>query len=167
MNVKKRIFKSLVTVAGLILLTSCMPSGNVVGSAQFSTISSNFSDPGDITYLDVNGGVVVTPNGIRTRLNKAKFSIPSKGIFLTASRFRDVSTDNIPKSIITDARLKGKNTCAYVTGTFDDGQDFAAFIYLEPLTNKPTILLGASAGGEYVGQLSSGKLQIGGRNLCG
>ena len=157
----------LALVSSLLLLTSCIPSGNIVGNAQFTTIESNFADSGDVSYLELNGGTVITPNGVRVRLNKANFSIPSKGIFLTASRLNDVDPTKIPKSVIMDSRMKGKNNCGYATGVFNDGQTFGVIIFADPLTDARFVFLQASGGGIYLGALSGGKVQIGGRNLCG
>lgn len=162
---KLKLVRLLPLAIGCLLLTSCFPSGNIVGSAQVSTNVSNFADPGDIAYLNVNGGAVTTPNGIRYRLNKASFSIPSREIFLSSIRFNEVITENIPKSDILNSRLKGKNTCAYVEGVFkEDGQRFQIWIIEE--SGQQSMFMSASAGGLYDGAIIGGKLQIGGRNLC-
>lgn len=172
MKLKKRIMLGCIFLCSLLLTTACLPpiptlrNGTVVGSAQFSTIISNFSDLGEIAYVNVNGGAVTTPNGVRVRLNKASFSIPARGIFLTATRFKDVSTENIPRSEIMASRVKGKNTCAYVEGIFnEDGQTFQIWILGD--SGQQYMYMTASAGGFYWGEITSGKLHIGGRNLCG
>lgn len=156
----------LILVCSVFSLTSCIPNGNVVGNARFVTIDSNFADAGDISIFEVNAGIVSTPNGTRIRLNKANFSVPSKGIYLTSAKFNDFIQESIPKSAIADSRLKGKNTCGYVNGVFNDGQIFSAILFSDVAKNT-FIFLQADAGGIYYGQAVTGKIQIGGRNLCG
>jgi hypothetical protein len=167
MKLQNRLLGGPFLVTLILLLTSCIPSGNVVGSAWFTTVESNFSDLSNMAFVEVNGGAVATPNGIRLRLNKATFAIPAQGIFLTATRFKDVDPTIFPKSEFFVSRLKGKNTCAFVSGYLNDGQFFIAGFFADPTTKMNYLALAASEGGIYIGQLSSGKLQIGGRNLCG
>ena len=167
MKLQKKLLEVSFLFTISILLTSCVPSGNVVGSAWFTTNSSNFSDTSHMAFVEVNGGAVATPNGVRLRLNKASFSIPEEGIFLTATRFIDVEALKIPKSVFFNSRLNGKNTCAYVAAILNDGQSFGAVFSVDPTTKVTFLILAAEAGGVYEGQLSSGKLQIAGRNLCG
>lgn len=169
----KNMKKFVAALMSTLLLSSCVPSGNAVGKAEFTTIDSNFLTPtgvlnvGDLVIVDVNGGIVATPKGLRLRLNKMTFTTPTRGLFLYVNKYNDVISGPIPKDIFTSSKVKGRNFCASLAGTFNNGVNFVAAIYGNPKDSSQLLAIySLDDAGYFIGQTTAGNIQIGGRNLC-
>ena len=185
---------SILSVLALSLsLTSCMPSGNIVGKATFTTLESSFATPGDLVNINVNGGMVITPKGLRIRLTKATFQGPyfnfaaSKSSELIASDNPELGGISFSKENLLFSRLKGKNACGYLYGQTSgnfNGQSFEPSPFVMALFNPgstldaflsqinlsiPTgyqLLLIQGEGFGWAGFAPANSIKIGGRNLC-
>ena len=178
---------SILSVLALSLsLTSCIPSGNIVGSATFTTIESSFGSPEQQARISINGGVTVTPKGARVRLTKANFSINSSNF--TALKMNEFQTIDIPREEFVNSRLSGKNACGWLGGTTTSGNVFQLalfnpnaninsaigeeFNYAIP-ANSQVLLIVINDNGYidesdyWIGFAPANSLKIGGRNLCG
>lgn len=181
-----RKFISIATVGALTLtLTGCVPSGNIVGNATFTTIySSGIANPGDIATIGINGGIVATPNALRLRLTKANFSVGSFN--LTATKFIEVINEPTSRFQFASSRLKGKNSCGYAAGVTSDGKHFELGLFSPsadvlndinaetglsiPLGSQILGFYGSDSDYSYFswfGSAPANSLKVGGRNLCG
>lgn len=168
-------------LAGILALslTGCIPSGNIVGKANFTTIASNLASQGEIATIEINGGVVATPTGLRFRMTKSNFSV--SGTTYTASKINDVMQGPISREEFASSRLKGKNVCGYAAGITTDGGQFAVGLILVtseisnilfnefgvriPSDSQLMAIEGNSF--DWLGYAPAKSLKIGGRNLCG
>jgi hypothetical protein len=168
-------------LAGILALslTGCIPSGNIVGKANFTTIDSNLASQGEIATIDINGGVVATPTGLRFRTTKSSFSV--NGTTFITSKFSDVIAFSIPREEFASTRLKGKNVCGRVFATATDGSQISILLITETseiidfvfnefgviLTLDSQLMVITSNNFYWLGYAPAKTLKIGGRNLCG
>ena len=141
-----------------------MPSGTVVGKANFITVSSNVANPGDIATVDINGSVVASPKGFRYRVNKASFAVNDTYVFAAKDNF--LVPEIISKNEFLNSRLKGKNTCGTLGGYTVDGVPYGILLYA-PVDGLQSLVVITADGIEWLGEAPSNSLKIGGRNLCG
>ena len=162
---------SVLTIA--LTLSGCIPSGNIVGKANFTTIESSFANPGDSAFFEVNGGITPTTKGLRLRITKANFSVGS--ITTSAAKINEILPDSVyPRDLFKFERLKGKNPCGYITGTTKEDIPFVIAL-LNPesgIENPPgippnsQILAVVTIDNYWFGYAPANSLKIGGRNLC-
>ena len=173
---------SILSVTALALtLTGCIPSGNIVGKANFTTLDSTIANPGDLVTINFNGGITATPNGLRVRITKANFV--SNGSTFTASKLNDLNTNSgfsLTRDAFALSRLKGKNPCGSATGYLTDGRQFVIALFnpstgiVDYINNVFQISVPANSqilaveGNDlyWVGYAPANSLKIGGRNLC-
>ena len=164
----RRLSIMIATFISLLMLTGCIPSGNVVGKADFKEIDSTFANDDWIGHLEINAAAVTTPNGIKYRITKMVLMFPGHDISFKASKQMFVNSYAIPKSEILSSQLKGRNVCGWVEGQLDNGSYFLAGIYGSPNEGAQGLIFANNEFGYwFVGESINGKLQIGGRNLCG
>lgn len=160
----RKIFKLIVSITVLVSLTGCIPSGNVVGKANFITSESNFASEGDIATIDINGGVVATPKGLRFRVTKASFY--ANGVYIIAAKNNFLEPYDFTKNDFASARLKGKNICGSLGGYTVDGVQFALLL-AAPKGETQFLYIQTDNNLYWIGQASPNSLKVGGRNLCG
>lgn len=171
-ELKSKLAKIIPLLVSASLLSACIPSGNIVGKANFTTISSTFANQGDVAQISVNGGIVATPKGIQLRITKANFVVGN--INVSAAKFKEVIPVDITKQTFIDSRLKGKNVCGWIGGISTEGYEFTMILLnpgsgignLNEIPQDSQILVIESTVGEWVGIAPVNSLKIGGRNLC-
>jgi hypothetical protein len=167
---KRKVLLAIALMTSTLMLTSCIPSGNVVGSGEFIiTYSSSGLGIGQSAFLNVNGGVVATPKGNRFRTTKAIFRVPTMDVLYTVSKYREVFIGEIPPSAFQASKLKGRNTCGTFIGVTDQGLEITGFL-VSPIKGIYSLLIFIRGSGvfEYFeAESDTAKLNIGGRNLCG
>ena len=169
---------SILSVLALSLsLTSCIPSGNIVGNATFTTIESTFASQGDAAQININAGIVATPKGLRVRVNKATFSV--NGLVFRALKNSEFIPANSPslfgidlsRASFANSRLKGKNFCGGLMGSLEDGtQILMAVGNIDSQGNQAAQIVALDENSQpanfWIGYAPDNSLKIGGRNLC-
>ena len=175
----RKLIPIVISVALAVSLTGCIPSGNIIGKANFTTITSNLASQGDIATIDINGGIVATPTGLRFRTTKSSFSV--NGTTFISSKFDYLSPGPIPREEFASSRLKGKNVCGVAVGTANDGSQFAVGLILVisaisnelfdafgvRITSDSQLMAIEGNSFDWLGYAPAKSLKIGGRNLCG
>lgn len=162
----RKIITALIAGVLAISLSGCIPSGNIVGKSQFeTTYSSGFADVGQTANVEINGGVVATPKGLKFRVNKANLLVNGTSFVAPPGSFFE-PIDYWTKSDFAYSRLKGKNICGALGGFTSGGLPFAV-ILTQVSGDRQQLQILAEDGFEWVGTAPANSLKIGGRNLCG
>lgn len=160
----------IVSTALIIGLTGCIPSGNIVGKATFYSVGDfNTSDTPQVT-VDINGGVIATPKGLRARVTRASFILG--GITYQAGKSNELLLGDPPAKLdFADSRIKGRNICGTVSGKTSSGADFTMLLVADPGSETQLLAIVVDVEGAnpqyWLGSAPAGSLKVGGRNLCG